>query len=335
MSSWPALFEDSGRFCMDECFKPQDFCSADLRSLRQFAKGSHSELFTGFLKGNKRKVVVKRLGRSSCYQKIAHREFYIEHDILSVLSHAHIIGYYGCGKFDDTGDGTQKPFLILERLKRGTLANILSTTKFSNTVLARSSILEIGRTLASALHYLHYEFDKDTMIIHRDVKPDNIGFTEAGVLKLMDFGLSIHVARDARKDHTYASCGRTGTYRYMAPEVMRNEPYNEKVDVYSFGIIMWQVVTLQRPFDDVTRHLTRHISVLHKRPSLAELPQDMSDIISSCWCPDFRERFTSEILYEMFTAMTLDDPIVGESPFKLPKITFGEYFSKKFSCLQI
>ena len=81
-----------------------------------------------------------------------------------------------------------------------------------------------------------------------DLKPDNVGFTSTGALKLFDFGLVTCVHRRQDVFSNYAMTGYTGSLRYMAPEVAQRLPYNEKVDVYSYGIMVWQMARDKIPF---------------------------------------------------------------------------------------
>jgi serine/threonine protein kinase len=136
--------------------------------------------------------------------------------------------------------------------------------------------LESATCIASALTYLH-----DTChIVYRDIKPENIGFQRkfhphctcgrhrgtnghleectcyVDVTKLFDFGLAKELKPNYRKGHpahpdmdTFKLTGCTGSRRYMAPEVCFSFPYNEKADVYSFGILLYQVASLVKPFD--------------------------------------------------------------------------------------
>ena len=73
------------------------------------------------------------------------------------------------------------------------------------------------------------------------MKPENIAFTIDDNVKLIDFGLSTCVKKRMSLNDVYQLTGNTGSLRYMAPEVALKLPYNEKVDVYSFGIILWQM----------------------------------------------------------------------------------------------
>jgi serine/threonine protein kinase len=101
--------------------------------------------------------------------------------------------------------------------------------------------LRIAVSLSSALNFLHNSFNSQIHVIHRDIKPDNIGLTTGGVVKLFDFGLCSVVRRLRDSSEQYKLTGNTGTMRYMAPEVLLGRAYNHSVDAYSFGVVMWQV----------------------------------------------------------------------------------------------
>ena len=87
-------------------------------------------------------------------------------------------------------------------------------------------------------------------IIYRDLKSDNIGFDVRGDAKLFDFGLATEF--DVAKHGNYKLTGDTGTIRYMAPEVCNSQPYTEKADVYSFGILLWQILALADPYPNMS-----------------------------------------------------------------------------------
>ena len=108
--------------------------------------------------------------------------------------------------------------------------SIFSRRKFNYV-----EVLQLAKDLADAVNYIHNELSPDAMIIHRDIKPDNLGLTSAGRLKLFDFGLCRCVKKhptDSSLSTAYEMTGNTGPLHYMAPEVVLDRPYNEKVDVY-------------------------------------------------------------------------------------------------------
>lgn len=102
--------------------------------------------------------------------------------------------------------------------------------------------------LSSAVAYMHLN-----RIIHRDLKPANIGFDIRGDIKVFDFGLAKIVPRTgADAEGRYAFTAMCGTMRYMAPEVGLGQPYNESCDTYSFSVLLWEIMTLDRPFGSIS-----------------------------------------------------------------------------------
>ena len=117
-----------------------------------------------------------------------------------------------------------------------------------------------------------------------------------GTLKVFDFGLSRIVPNSSpQSDETYKLSGGTGSLRYMAPEVARGtSPYNHKADIYSFGIILWELFTFQQPYETMNRkeHYERVVCG-GERPFVSKIsPNDLANIIRDCWHVDPQKRPT-------------------------------------------
>ena len=152
-----------------------------------------------------------------------------------------------CVYFILLGAGTKpRPYIILERLRDLNVMLGLNNPDSGTSFMSRSTftlqeVLKIAKDLADALDYIHTQVHRDAMIIHRDLKPENLGLSADGRLKLFDFGLCRCVQKRTSESDAYEMTGNTGSLRYMAPEVVLNRGYNEKVDVFSFAVVMWTI----------------------------------------------------------------------------------------------
>ena len=129
------------------------------------------------------------------------------------------------------------PAIVLEYLP-GSLHDLLhkpTSGKHKLRPLSERVQVQIGREIATGVAYLHSE-----QLIHRDIKAANVLLDEHLHVKLADFGISTGFG----PEHT----AETGTYRYMAPEVIRHQQYDHKCDVYSYGVLLWEVLHRQVPF---------------------------------------------------------------------------------------
>jgi serine/threonine protein kinase len=168
--------------------------------------------------------------------------------------------------------------------------------------------LERGKELASALNYIHCECTTGVSIIHRDLKPDNIGIDCDGTLKVIDFGLSICVKRRTNNTSAYKMTGRTGTMRYMCPEVALGQKYSEKVDVYSFAIILWQMVADSIPYKKITKDIFFDaVARGGERPPLnSHWPEAFCELLESCWAESQETRPSFNIVMKVL------DEIIAE-----------------------
>jgi len=183
----------------------------------------------------------------------------IESRFLSVIRHPNIIkmrGVANCNPYD------RGFFVILDRLYSTLTMKIIQWKKDEGKTKGLGKLLDMkGKKkrkvwvdrlvavydLATALEYLHSQ-----KVMYRDLKPDNIGFDVRGDVKIFDFGLAREFPDPTKEKvfahDTYQMSGKTGSLRYMAPEVAQEKPYNETVDVYSLAILAWQIFSMDTPF---------------------------------------------------------------------------------------
>ena len=135
-----------------------------------------------------------------------------------------------------------------------------------------------------------------------------LGFTLDGKLKLFDFGLA-RILEDAPSysDKTYVMSGKTGSLRYMAPEVVNKQPYNYKVDVYSFGIILWEILSGKKSFQGLSEEqFLSSVVAGNKRPTMNKSwPNKIIDLMEKCWDADMTRRPTFSKVIQI-----LDDVLV-------------------------
>lgn len=177
--------------------------------------------------------------------------------------------------------------IVLEYCEGGTLWSILQKSGELSWEQRRNFALDT----AKGMNYLH---DRPTPILHRDLKSLNLLLNENKRVKLADFGWT--------KGLQNYMTGKIGTYQWMAPEVVSSHQYTEKADVFSFGIILWQIASRQAPYRNVPGVQVAH-DVLHKdlRPSIPKkTPQQFSWLMRRCWDknPDKRPSF-SEIINQL------------------------------------
>mmetsp|Transcript_13710 Transcript_13710/g.27369 ORF Transcript_13710/g.27369 Transcript_13710/m.27369 type:complete len:378 (+) Transcript_13710:33-1166(+) len=213
---------------------------------------------------------------------------------LSAISHANIIKMRGMSTSKSESMGF---FIVLDRLydtleekvykwnnKQSGVKKLFTSKKAKHTRLIER--LTVAFDLASAIKYLH-----ENNIVHRDVKPDNIGFDVRGDIKLFDFGLAKRILPEKKFDETtYKLTGRTGSLLYMAPEVYNCEPYNSKVDIFSFGIVFWQIIAMESPFPKFNCKMIEEL-VIGKgyRPKVSD-DWIFGKVMKKCWSKKHVER---------------------------------------------
>ena len=138
--------------------------------------------------------------------------------------------------------------------------------------------------------------------MHRDIKPENIGFDKDDAVKLTDFGLAREYDPAKRQDDGtfFHLTEETGTMLYMDPRVATGRPYSELCDVYSFSILLWQIMELSKPFEGYTMHMLQHeIFEKGKRPKINTVwPDSIQSILRFGWCDDYSNRPTMQTIHD-------------------------------------
>lgn len=190
-----------------------------------------------------------------------------EADIAARLQHPRICDLAGVAADEDCF------CLAYEFCEGGSLLSLLSDSS------RYYDYLPIALDIANGMAYLH-----SRNVIHRDLKPSNILLTRDHRAKIADFGMSV---ANTGQELT----AETGTYRYMAPEVIRHESYSSNADVYSFGICLWQLITREVPFATMTPIQAAYAVASGQRPPIpASTPSRLRQIITSCWDQDSHRR---------------------------------------------
>ncbi|XP_011168035.1 serine/threonine-protein kinase Nek5 [Solenopsis invicta] len=173
---------------------------------------------------------------------------------LQKLRHTNIVFYYGAWKQNNYS------YILLEYATRCTLKDLLEKRKIP---LKEEDALYLFSQITLGVHHIH-----SNKILHRDLKPENIMLTgnRGDIVKIGDFGLSKNIQEDSITCHA-------GSYYYMAPEVLDIQPYELKSDIWSMGVILYEMVTKRFPFP--ATNLAEFTKLVHNSPPQS-LPRWMS-----------------------------------------------------------
>ncbi|CAL9067882.1 unnamed protein product [Musa banksii] len=255
----------------------------DLEELRELGSGTFGAVYHGKWRGTD--VAIKRIkkscftGRSSEQERLT-MEFWREAEILSQLHHPNVVAFYGVVK--DGPGGTMAT--VTEFMVNGSLRHVLL---HKDKYLDRRKRLIIAMDAAFGMEYLHSK-----NIVHFDLKCDNLLVNlkdqSRPICKVGDFGLS------KIRQNTLVSGGVRGTLPWMAPELLNgsSNKVSEKVDVFSFGIVMWEILTGEEPYANM--HYGAIIGGIVNNtlrpPVPATCDPEWRRLMEQCWAPDPLQR---------------------------------------------
>ncbi|XP_078740944.1 mitogen-activated protein kinase kinase kinase 13-like isoform X1 [Lampetra fluviatilis] len=231
----------------------------EIAELQWLGSGAQGAVFLGKFRGEE--VAIKKVREQR------------ETDIkpLRKLKHPNIIAFKGVC--------TQAPCfcIIMEYCAQGQLFEVLRVGRLVSPRL----LVDWTCGIASGMHYLHTH-----KIVHRDLKSPNVLVTQDDKVKISDFGTSKEMSDKSTK------MSFAGTVAWMAPEVIRNEPVSEKVDIWSFGVVLWELLTGEVPYRDVDSSAIIWgvgSNSLHL-PVPASCPDGFSLLLQQCWNSKPRNR---------------------------------------------
>jgi serine/threonine protein kinase/tetratricopeptide (TPR) repeat protein len=269
--------------------------------LKNIATGGMAELYLAKnteLKHVEKLIAIKRLLPHFASEENLVKSFIDEARLASVLQHQNIVQIYDCGTTEDSY------YIEMEYLLGKDLAQVINKAKLNAQPLSLAYSLFIVAQICSGLDYAHKQKDaqgKPLNIIHRDISPQNIMMTYAGNVKIVDFGIA-----KAATQTTKTQVGMIkGKIAYMSPEQAEGKTIDHRSDIFSIGIILYELVTAKRMFqdEDTLKLLTLVRRAEFEPPERVNkaLPPKLYEILHKSLAkePEQRYQFTDEMLADL------------------------------------
>ena len=293
----------------------------DLIFGRKIGTGSFGKVYKAKWHGTN--VAVKKTHDVSTHATV--KEFAAEIRLMRDLRHPNIVLFLGAVV------DAPSMCIVTELMKRGNLHSILHD--YDNAV--RETVADNGRLrlqmatdCARGMSYLH---SRSPPIVHHDLKPANLLVDSKWNLKISDFGMSRIKYRAYLQKSNPELETAGGTPEWMSPEALRNDNVDELSDVYSFGIILWELITLNFPWHELNDpvQIVGKVAFLHHRPKIPSwVEPEMEQLLSECWSRESCDRpeFTHilELLQTMSTpgAWSLGK---GDNALEVKRSKFSQY----------
>jgi serine/threonine-protein kinase len=265
-------------------------CFGHYEIINQIGAGGMGEVYLAKDKKLDRNVAVKILNEEFSQDASNLNRFIREAKATSRLNHPNILVVHEIGQQENTN------YIVSEFINGKTLREVIKEKR-----LKLSEVLDISIPIADALCTAH-----SSNIIHRDIKPENIMVRPDGVVKVLDFGLAKVVQQKDRSNfgleestvqlsHT-AKDVIMGTVSYMSPEQARAQRVDARTDIFSFGIMLYEMLTGQQPFTGETFSHTI-VAILEKEPPplsqfISSFPPEIERIIKNCLAKKADKRYS-------------------------------------------
>jgi len=256
------------------------------RDMEKIGEGAAGEVFKAFI-GNGKQVAVKKMEINGENMKLLITEI----GIMKTSHHENIVDYIDSYSIDD-----RQLWVVMEYMDGGCLTDILEL--FEDIKMSEPQIAFCCKETLRALSYIH-----SLHRIHRDIKSDNILLDTGGHVKLADFGYAAQLTQKQQKRNTVV-----GTPYWMAPELIRGHDYGTKVDIWSLGIMLMEMVEGEPPYMEFPPLRALFLITTKGIPPLKE-PQkwssDLNDFFTKCLEKDVEKRPSADEL--------LKHPFIGRS----------------------
>jgi serine/threonine protein kinase len=246
---------------------------------KELGRGASSVVYLAFDAFHNRQCAVKQIhahlltdeAQANRYRRTLRNEALLA----GQMRHPHIVGLY------DADEDAKPPYLVLEYVDGHSLASYTSPDK----LLPAAQVLDIAYKCCSALQHA-----QSRGLVHRDIKPANIMLMPDGDVKLTDFGTAMSVRGDMTQ-----MMGLVGSPCYMSPEQVREESVTHQSDMFSLGVVMYELLTGRRPFEAESEY-----AILYKigneepvKPSMlrVDLPKEIDDVIARSMAKKAKQRY--------------------------------------------
>ena len=240
---------------------------------RILGKGATATVYLAIQESLDRRVALKILSAQLVKDPAFNKRFIKEGKTVARLAHPHIVAVY------DTGSHQTVFYIAMEYLECGSLKERIKAG------LTPEAALQVLRQIAQALGYAHRQH-----CIHRDLKPANILFRDAETAVLSDFGIAKNLED---KTQLTAAGWRIGTPNYMSPEQAMGKPVDARSDLYSLGILFYEMLTGTRPYKGADAFETALLHVKAPVPILPEPLKHFQPVLDRLLAKDPSTRFAS------------------------------------------
>jgi serine/threonine protein kinase len=255
----------------------------------KLATGGMAEIYLAKIVGPggfEKQLVIKQIHPRLTGQRHFVDLFVAEAKTLVTLAHGNIVPVYELGVIDDTY------FIAMEYIDGPTLYRLTETLRRRGTHMAPAHAAWITARILEGLDYAHR---KGVGVIHRDLSPRNVMLSRDGEVKLVDFGIAVTL--DSGSDEDAGQSAPTGSFPYMSPEQVRREPLTAQTDLFSVGVLFWEMLVGHRLFarsdPDATLRAVVDGDIVRPSTENPEVPAKLDEVVMRALARDLTARWTS------------------------------------------